>query len=157
LISGFFKNVVSISQQTIPLPLIDGIRRRLQSMERDPWDATQDFPDAAQPEDSPFEGHRLLASSSESPLRASNEISAAEYYKILVKTAIAHGGRHGDHQIPVPWLRMILAGLEFRHIEPEAAWYGFEAGVEEAPLAEIPSYDRLFPSAREPTDWGRSE
>jgi len=129
--------------------LIDGIRRRLKSMEQDPWDANQDFGPEVH-EEPPADGDGLLPESGETNPPRSNEFDAAEYYKVLVRTAIEHGGRHGDHQISVPWLRMILAGLEFRRIDPEMMWYGFEADDSGgARQAEIPAYDDLFPSARQ--------
>jgi hypothetical protein len=60
-----------------------------------------------------------------------------------------NGGRYAGHYIPIPWLRMIMAGLEWRHVDPETMWYGFEADLPDGePLQEIPSYDDLFPSDR---------
>ena len=129
--------------------MIGGIRRRLRYMERDPWDANQDFGLEAE-DDSPTDGEATFLETGETNLSDSNEVNAAEYYKMLVRAAIEHGGRHGDHQISVPWLRMILAGLEFRRIDPEMMWHGVEGGAsDDAPMAEIPSYDDLFPSARQ--------
>jgi hypothetical protein len=70
-----------------------------------------------------------------------------DYYKNLVATAIHNEGWLAGHQIPIPWLRMILAGLEMKHIEPEMMWYGVEAGSAGGKsLPRIPSYGVLFPS-----------
>jgi hypothetical protein len=147
LTSKLFKNVVSISQPTIPEPLIGGIRRRLRSMERDPWDANQEFgPEAG--DESPTDGE--VAESREAYRSDSKLVNAADFYKILMTTAIENGGKLGDHQISVPWLRMILAGLEFKRIDTEAMWYGAEGAASGGePLAKIPDYDDLFPSARQ--------
>ena len=118
-------------------------------MEHDRWDANQDFPEGGDSQGASVD-NALPVKDEDTPIEGSNEINAADYYKILVRTAIEHGGRHGDHQISIPWLRMILAGLEFRRIDPEMMWYGFEAGASDGvPPAEIPDYDDLFPSARQ--------
>jgi hypothetical protein len=129
--------------------LIGEIRRRLRSIERDPWDANQDFGPEAESE-SPTDGDALSPESRETSQPGSKVVNAAEYYKVLVRTAIENGGKHGDHQIRIPWLRMILAGLEFRRVDPEMMWYGVDAGAsDEVPLGDIPAYDDLFPSARQ--------
>ena len=81
---------------------------------------------------------------------APDDHSTPDYYKSLVRTAIKNGGRHGGHSISIPWLRMILAGLESKQIELEMMWYGTEAGeIEGAPMGEIPSYEDLFQSGRD--------
>ena len=77
--------------------------------------------------------------------------STPDYYKSLVRTAIDNGGTHGYHSISIPWLRMILAGLEFKQIEPEMMWYGIEAGeIRREPTPEVPSYADLFQSGQDP-------
>ena len=81
---------------------------------------------------------------------APDDTSAPDYYESLVRTAIENGGRHGYHRISIPWLRMILAGLESKQIEPEVMWYGIETGEtrrEGAPA--IPAYEDLFQSSRD--------
>ena len=128
--------------------MIGGIRRRLRSIDQDPWDANQDFGPEAHDE-SPSDADVLLSEGEETNRQGSNEVNAAEYYKALLTTAIEHGGKHGDHQMSIPWLKMILAGLEYRRIDPEMMWYGIDAGDSESSLAEIPAYDDLFPSARQ--------
>jgi hypothetical protein len=73
-----------------------------------------------------------------------------DYYKNLVRTAIENGGRHGYHSISIPWLRMILAGLESKQIEPEMMWYGIEAGeIRREQTPAVPSYENLFQSGRD--------
>jgi hypothetical protein len=117
-------------------------------MEKDPWDANQDFGPEVETE-SPSDGDGHLVDAPAAHQTGSNEISAADYYKTLLREAIEHGGRHGDHQMSVPWLRMILAGIEFKRIDPETIWYGVEEYAAEASLGEAPAYDDLFPSARQ--------
>ena len=62
----------------------------------------------------------------------------------MVRAAIAQGGRFGDHEIPVPWLRMMLAGLEGRSIDQDAAWEGIAAPPRKDPVEESPTYQELF-------------
>jgi hypothetical protein len=62
----------------------------------------------------------------------------------LVRAAIAQGGRFGDHEIPIPWLRMMLAGLEGRPIDQDAAWEGLAAPPRKDPVEESPTYQELF-------------
>ncbi len=38
----------------------------------------------------------------------------SDYYTNLIKASIAAGGKFGEREIPIQWLRMILAGLEGR-------------------------------------------
>ena len=64
----------------------------------------------------------------------------------LIRAAIALGGRFGDHEIPMPWLRMTLAGLEGRPIDQEAMWEGIAAPPRKDPVEESPTYQELFPS-----------
>ena len=73
-----------------------------------------------------------------------------DYYKSLVQTAIENGGRHGGQSIPVPWLRMILAGFELKQIEPSMMWYGIEPGeAEREAMDGVPPYEVLFQSHRD--------
>ena len=75
--------------------------------------------------------------------------NSTDYYKGIVEAAIKNGGRYAGHFIPTPWLQMILAGLEFRRIDPETLWEGAEAGTPaDSKGASIPSYSTLFPSER---------
>lgn len=132
--------------------MIDGIRRKFaRSIDKDPWDAEQEL----EPEVEVEEGKTttlatdtavILAATQISPSSATNDVDSGEYYKNIVKTAIDNGGKYGGHHIPIPWLRMILAGLEWRRVDPEMMWYGFEASGPNEGLPEIPSYQDLFPS-----------
>ncbi len=132
--------------------MIGGIRRKFgRSIEKDPWDANQDFrPVKEESSELPTDTAVLVAASDAVGRFSPGDVNSQDYYKSVVIDAIRNGGKHGDHQIPVPWLRMILAGLEYRRIEPEMMWYGAEA---ENPagesLPEIPSYEDLFPSERD--------
>lgn len=135
--------------------MIEGLRRRFaKSVDRDPWDANQELePELETDEDEVPELSADAATIFASTLAASpaptNDVDSVEYYKDLVRTAIENGGKYGDHQIPIPWLRMILAGLEWKRIDPEMMWYGVEAGGQGGEsLPEIPSYGDLFPSDR---------
>jgi hypothetical protein len=144
-----FKSVVSITKQTTPCAMIEGIRRRFEkSIIQDPWNADQE----PKPE---VEGNTKLPADTAVPVAARHgdgqfsphDENAQDYYKNLVATAIQTGGWLEGHQIPIPWLRMILAGLEMKRIEPEMMWYEVEAGsVWSESLSRIPSYSVLFPS-----------
>lgn len=132
--------------------MIDGIRRRfVQSADSETWDADQELEpeveDTPELEEKPETDTAVFMAATQANAHfVPNNSESADYYKTIIKTAIENGGKYGDHQISIPWLRMILAGLESRHIEPEMMWYGVEPEIPtEAPLPEMPSYDRLFP------------
>ncbi len=132
--------------------MIDGIRRKFgRSIEKDPWDADQELrPEQEESNELPTDTAVLVAATDTVGRFSPSDVNSQDYYKSVVINAIKNGGKHGDHRIPVPWLRMILAGLEYKHIEPEMMWYCVEAGSPAAePLPEIPSYDDLFPSERD--------
>ncbi len=134
--------------------MIDGIRRRFaKSIDSDPWDVEQQLAPEAEAEETtelPTDNAVILAATKAASHSATNDVDSGEYYKDIVRTAIANGGKYGDHQIPLPWLRMILAGLEWRRIDPEMMWYGVEAsGADDGPLPEIPNYEDLFPADRD--------
>lgn len=126
--------------------MINGIRRRLgKTTAGDPWDSDREL----NPE---MEGAGLSTDASVSVVLAypsgrysPDNANTPDYYKSLVQTAIRNGGRHGDHRISIPWLRMILAGLESKRIEPSMMWEGIESGETkgEGPRG-IPSYEDLF-------------
>jgi hypothetical protein len=129
--------------------MIGGLRRRWRSIDKDPWDANLEFEPMVGDSSELSSETETSAQALDSSLAGSNGTTTAEYYMCLVRAAIENGGRHGEHQISIPWLRMILAGLEFRRIEPDMMWYGFESGIQEVPSADIPAYDRLFPPAKD--------
>ena len=131
--------------------MIEGIRRKFaKSIDKDPWDIEQEFGPETEVEE--IETPELPAASAfilTAPVAPSptNGVNSGEYCKNIVKTAILNGGKYGEHQIPIPWLRMILAGLERERIDSEMMWYGYEAtSVGGEGLPEIPSYSDLFPS-----------
>lgn len=72
--------------------------------------------------------------------------SEVERQAEVVRAAMAQGGRFGDREIPVPWLRRILAGLEGRKIDEEAMWEGIASPPRKEPVEESSSYQELFPS-----------
>ncbi len=129
--------------------MIDGIRRRLGKSAGGPWGTGEELePEideiAARPGDSVV----FEPISSALGRYVPDDTSTPDYYKSLVRTAIENGGRHGYHRISIPWLRMILAGLESKPIEPETMWYGIEAGeIRRESMTEIPSYEDLFQSS----------
>jgi len=137
--------------------MIDGIRRRLaKTTARDPWGAFEELePEIEENVELPGGTTTLEAATRVSGQYAPDDPSAPDYYKSLVRTAMENGGRHGYHSISIPWLRMILAGLESKQIEPEVMWYGVEAGETRRDRApEIPPYGDLFQSSRDATGVG---
>jgi hypothetical protein len=140
-----FKSDVSISFQTIPYAMIDGLRRRLtESIDRDNWDANQELqPEREDTSGLPTDKAVLLAGTKVTTEPTSNEVNLQDYYRDLIMTAIEQGGSYRGQQMSVPWLRMTLAGLESRPISPEVIWEGAARSAPDQ-LAEIPSYDDLF-------------
>ncbi|MDA4125602.1 MAG: hypothetical protein OK452_00150 [Thaumarchaeota archaeon] len=127
--------------------MMDGIKRKLKSVDDNSlWDADLNLqPEVEVSPELPTDSADLLAAS-----RVKGEFSPnaniTDYYAGVVRAAIAHGGRYGDHQISIPWLRNILAGLEWRNIEPETLWDGVDSSGQSVLNVEIPIYDELFPS-----------
>ena len=122
--------------------MIDGIRRRFaKSVDGDPWDADQKLgPQTAELSELPTDAAVLVAATNATGEFIPAGPDAPDYYNNLVSTAIENGGKHGDQRISIPWLRMILAGLELRPIDPEMMWEGVEAGSDlSAKQREIPS------------------
>ncbi|QQG48232.1 MAG: hypothetical protein HY247_05595 [archaeon] len=74
--------------------------------------------------------------------------SGVEYQRTLVQTAIDQGGKLYNHEMSLPWLRTILAGLEGREVRPEDAWDAESIDMPESPVP--PTYYKLFPAEREP-------
>lgn len=132
--------------------MIGAIRRRIANSAREGiWNADQAFkPEDVESEEPHTNAAPLLVAPPTAPGYLPGDESLADYYKGIVRTAIENRGRYGDHWIPVPWLRMILAGLESRHVDPDLLWY--EADIESAgiPSAEVPSYEELFPAESDP-------
>ena len=127
--------------------MIYGIRRRLRktstSDSRDPDQELE--PETAENAILPVDGEANSVLAYASGLYVPGRTSTPDYYRTLVRTAIENGGRHGDHSISVPWLRMILAGLESKRIEPKMIWYGMETGgIEGDSTGDIPSYEDIF-------------
>lgn len=129
--------------------MIGAIRRRFENpVERDPWATDLEFaPEAEESTELATDATAFLATRTAAPGFYPGDSDPADYYRGVVKTALANGGMYGDHRIPIPWLRMILAGLESRPMDPNTMWYEIDAG-ETGVLADIPSYADLFPSER---------
>lgn len=129
--------------------MIDGLKRRFaKSNDKDPWDANQELePEVEGQAEVSTDKAVLIAATQAADVKGSNDVDTLEYYKGLVKTAIGNGGKYNGHEIPIPWLRMILAGLESRQIDPEMMWYGYdETGMAGALLPEMPTYNDFFPA-----------
>ena len=147
-----FKNIGSRTHGTIPHAMMGEIRRKLKSMDDDRlWDADKDLqPEVDATTELPTDSRDMPPAS-----RLLGEFSpssnTSDYYAGVVRAAIAQGGRYGDHQISIPWLRKILAGLEWRNVEPETLWEGVDGLGPSIPNAKIPVYDELFPSGLEPS------
>ncbi|HEV2227004.1 MAG TPA: hypothetical protein VGR56_09415 [Nitrososphaerales archaeon] len=127
------------------------IRRKLQSIDDDSlWDADMVLqPEVEATTELPSDIQEIPSAS-----RVKGEFSpnkSMDYYAGVVRAAIAQGGRYGDHQISLPWLRKILAGLESRNVEPETLWEGVDGLGPTVPNAKIPVYDEFFPSGPEPS------
>jgi hypothetical protein len=132
--------------------MIDGIRRRLgKAAAGDPWGADEELePEIEGVAEPPGDIAVLVTTTQETGQYAPDNPSAPDYYESLVRNAIKNGGRHGDHSISIPWLRMILAGLESKQIEPEMMWYGVEADeTRREPISETSPYEDLFKSGRD--------
>jgi hypothetical protein len=126
--------------------MIDGIRRRFGKSPEENWNADLELqPETQETTELPTDTAVLLAAS-KLP-EPSSETYPSDYYVIIVRTAIEQGGKYGGHQISLPWLRMILAGLESKHIEPEMMWdQDILSADESSTLPKIPAYNDLFPS-----------
>lgn len=129
--------------------MIDGIRRRLgKPVGKDSWSSDQELrPETGLVTELSSDASVLVASTEGVGHYAPADANTPDYYKSLVQTAIENGGRYGGHHISIPWLRMTLAGLEFKRVEPEMMWDGFEPGaVADEHPSRFPSYDAVFPS-----------
>jgi hypothetical protein len=74
------------------------------------------------------------------------DIGAVQRQVEMIRAAIGQGGKFGDHEIPVPWLRMMLAGLEGRAIDQDTMWEGIASPLRNDLVEESPTYRELFPS-----------
>jgi hypothetical protein len=111
--------------------MIDGLRQKLaKTMAKDdPWDADKELVSESEFEELtelPTDKAVIMAATDAVLPPASHDLNTSDYYKSIVKAAIDHGGRYNGHQIPIPWLRMVLAGLEYHKIETEQMWEGIE-------------------------------
>ncbi len=102
-----------------------GLDQQLQVMEEDPTEEETEETSLEEPETQP-EG-----------LTGWSPGSNRDHYADLVRSSIENGGKYGDQHIHIGWLRMILARLEGRDIEPDAQWEGFEPSLPEAELSPL--------------------
>ena len=132
--------------------MIDGIRRRFGRVTaNDSWDAAKDLK-AELDEEAEHATGTAISAVPAYPMGSyePDDASTHDYFRSLVQTAIENGGRHGDHSMSVPWLRMILAGLESKQIELSTMWHGIETGgAEGEATGEIWPYEGLFHSDRD--------
>jgi hypothetical protein len=127
--------------------MIDSLRERLtKSMNKDPWDADQELaPESEVEETTELQtDNSVILATTFADSSPTNDVNSADYCKSIVKNAIEHGGRYNGHQIPITWLRMIEAGLEYRRVEPEMMWEEVEADM--GMPAKGPAYDDMFHS-----------
>jgi len=131
--------------------MIGAIRRKFSnSIEGENWDTNQVLkPEAGEPSELRTDAAVMLAAAQTAPGYFPGDQNLTDYYKGIVRAAIENRGRYGDHWIPVPWLRMILAGLESRHIDPDLLWYEAEGEAATSPRAKGPMYEDLFPTERD--------
>jgi hypothetical protein len=137
--------------------MIGGIKRIVKSPGRggDPWDADQELkPEVEADFEFSVENTVLVSPTRVAHWYTYNYPSEVEYQRNLVRTAIGQGGKFHDHEMPLPWLRMILAGLEGRSIEPDQVWGENQTpDPMEPPKGPAPqSYYDLFPAERESPD-----
>lgn len=125
--------------------MIGAIRRRLtRSVEEDVWDTDRVLNPNAGESSALHAGAPGVHPAAQAALGCfPGDQSLTDYYTDIVRTAIENGGRYQDHLIPVPWLRMILAGLESRRVDPDLLWYEAD-GEGHHPHPDLPSYDDLF-------------
>lgn len=126
--------------------MISGLKRRLRPAEEQSWDADQALGPEAEEGPDPVMEDAVLETSDPVPGFSPDDGDPVEYYKGIVKTAIENGGRYREHQIPVPWLRMILAGLESRNIDLDKMWFETDWDASSLAPAEVPPYREVFPT-----------
>jgi hypothetical protein len=134
--------------------MIDGLKRIVRSPAGggDPWDADRELePEAEVDFEIPGENTVLVSQAQAFHRYDPTDSSAVEYQRNLVLAAIEQGGKFNDHQIPIPWLRTILAGLEGRDVEPDEVWKdpGTPEPLEPPRGPEPPSFYEFFPVERE--------
>jgi hypothetical protein len=136
------------------MAMINGIRRKLgETTASGSWDSDQELKPETEEDGGPrTDAPVSLVAAYGSGRYVPEDAGTSDYYKSLVQTAIENGGRYGGHSISVPWLRMILAGLESKQLEPNMMWHGIEAGkTEREAIDGVPSYEDLFESRRDST------
>ena len=127
--------------------MIGMIRRRFKPTDGESWDTDGVLePEAGPQAELQTDAAVLLAAAETAPGYSPGSGNLTDYYKGIMKAAIQNHGRYRDHWIPVPWLRMILAGLESRHIDPDMMWYEADFDTPVYSPGEIPRYEELFPS-----------
>jgi hypothetical protein len=133
--------------------MMESIKRAVLSPigDKDLWDAESQLEPEAEA-DFEFDGEdTTLVTPTVTSVYTHNSTSGVEYQASLVRAAIEQGGRFHDHQIPLPWLRRILAGLEGREVGPEEVWREDDPTAPAPPPAgpQPPSFHELFPAERD--------
>jgi hypothetical protein len=131
--------------------MIDGLRQKLAKTmaKEDPWDADQELVQESEFEELtelPTDRAVTMGATDAVLPPSGHDLNTADYYKSIVKAAIEHGGRYNGHKIPIPWLRMVQAGLEYHKIETEQMWEGMEGADSKADsrFERVPAYDDMF-------------
>ena len=145
---GPYKNVVSISLLTLAGGLIGTIKRVLRGS--DQGGASRRADNQPGPDSVitavPTTKATIEQSEAQGGVFAPGGQTEVERQAEVVRAAMIQGGRFGDREIPIPWLRRILAGLEGRHIDEETMWEGLASPPRKDPVEESPGYQELFPS-----------
>ncbi len=151
------KSGVSKASRNMPSSMIEGIRRigKRPTWGGNRWDADQELePEAEADFESPDENTVLVSPMRAVPTFISSSSGGVEYQRNLVRAAIEQGGKLHNHEISIPWLKTILAGLEGRAVEPDEMWGEIETPdpLEPPKGPEPPSYYDLFPDEKESPD-----
>ena len=128
--------------------MMESIRRRFsRPPEKDRWSIDLAFePEISEVSELRVDNSVLLAANKAQALPGSNDVDIKDYYRGVIASAIHRGGQYRGQQIPVPWLRMTLAGLEHRPVAPVMMWEGYQ----DSTAIDMPGYEALFPTERIP-------
>ena len=139
------KTGVSSTPDTIGLPMF-GLRKTADSAKE--WDLDQGL----EPEEEFQVPESVGVLKSMDPSANHYDPSGEQdYYEGIVKASISHGGKYGVHEIPVSWLRVILAGLEGKDVgidpmlvDPRTDGPALDSIMAQG--AAGPSYTSVFPA-----------
>lgn len=126
--------------------MMESLRRRFsRPPEKDPWSTDFTFkPEISEISELRVDNSVLLAATSPQTRPASNDVDIEDYYRGVIVAAIQRGGQYRGQWIPVPWLRMTLAGLEHRPVPLETTWGLYQEGT----TTDLSGYEELFSSEK---------